>query len=77
MKRRSIRRRNKSSNTETDEAQRAPYITRRLSTFNVLSEDGLAQIEANADQILFETGMEFQDDPEILTIFATAGCDVQ
>ena len=43
---------------------------------NVLSEDGLAQIEANADRILEETGMDFVDDPEILQIFAEAGCDV-
>lgn len=55
---------------------RAPFILRKLSTFNVLSDAGLEQIEANADQILSETGMEFQGDPEILTIFANAGCDV-
>ena len=42
----------------------------------MLSEEGLAQIEANADQILAETGMEFVDDPEILEMFAAAGCDV-
>jgi trimethylamine--corrinoid protein Co-methyltransferase len=41
-----------------------------------LSQDGLEQIEANADQILAETGMEFHDDPEILEIFEAAGCDV-
>ncbi len=55
---------------------RAPFILRKLSTFNVLSEAGLEQIEANADAILAETGMEFQGDPEILGIFAGAGCDV-
>ncbi len=55
---------------------RAPFILRNLSTFNVLSEAGLEQIEANADQILSETGMEFHDDPEILTTFADAGCDI-
>lgn len=42
----------------------------------MLSDAGLEQIETNADRILSETGMEFQDDPEILTIFAEAGCDV-
>ncbi|MEM8792463.1 MAG: trimethylamine methyltransferase family protein [Pseudomonadota bacterium] len=57
--------------------QRAPFILRKLSTFNVLSEAGLEQIEANADRILAETGMEFQDDPEILKIFSDAGCDVE
>ena len=44
---------------------------------NVLSEEGLELIEANADVILAQTGMEFTDDPEILEIFRAAGCDVQ
>lgn len=58
-------------------APRAPFIRRQLGTFNVLSEEGLALIEANADHILAETGMEFRDDPEALRFFADAGCDVQ
>lgn len=56
--------------------ERSPFILRKLGTFNVLSDAGLEQIEANADTILAETGMEFKDDPEILQIFAAAGCDV-
>ena len=56
---------------------RAPYIARRLGTFDVLNDEGLALIEAHADQLLEETGMEFRDDPEILTIFRDAGADVQ
>ncbi|MEM6588333.1 MAG: trimethylamine methyltransferase family protein [Pseudomonadota bacterium] len=56
---------------------RAPYLRRALAPMPVLSEDGLEQIEANADQILAETGMEFHDDPDILDIFARAGCDVE
>ena len=43
----------------------------------VLSEDGLQQIEVNADRILAETGMEFHDDAEILQVFANAGCYVE
>ena len=70
-------RRRRASSTERVEATRAPYINRKLSTFSVLSEDGLALIEANADTILHETGMEFVGDPEILAIFKEAGCDVQ
>ena len=57
-------------------SERAPYIVRKLNTFNVLGEEGLGLIEANADTILAETGMEFHDDPEVLAIFADAGCDV-
>ncbi len=59
-----------------DAAPRAPFLRRALAPMPVLSEDGLEQIEANADRILAETGMEFHDDPEILDIFARAGCDV-
>ena len=56
---------------------RAPFIQRRIGTMNVLSEEGLELIEANADEILAQTGMEFTDDPEILEVFRAAGCDVQ
>ncbi len=69
-------RRRKAARDVTDTQPRAPFILRKLSTFNVLSDAGLEQIEANADIILAETGMEFQDDPEILGVFAQAGCDV-
>ncbi len=55
---------------------REPFIQRKLGTFNVLGEEGLCLIEENADTILSETGMEFHDDPEILSIFGNAGCDV-
>ncbi|MFA3915428.1 trimethylamine methyltransferase family protein [Ruegeria hyattellae] len=76
MERRGRHRRRGNAARATGAEPCAPFIQRKLSTFNVLSEAGLEQIEANADQILFETGMEFRDDPEILTIFADAGCDV-
>ncbi len=59
-----------------EDSPRAPYILRKLGTFNVLGEEGLSLIEANAERILAETGMEFRDDPEILAVFADAGCDV-
>ena len=55
---------------------RAPYLDRRLGTFNILSDEGLELIEHNADVILRDTGMEFRDDPEILMIFRDAGCHV-
>ena len=59
-----------------DTAPRAPYIQRRLGTFNVLDEEGLSLIEHNADKLLRDVGMEFRDDPEILEIFTDAGADV-
>ena len=56
---------------------RAPFIRRRIATFDVLTTDGLEQIEAHADEILKETGMEFRGDPDILDIFRAAGADVK
>src|SRR5690606_15656470 len=58
-------------------APHRPYIHRRIGTFNILDEEGLSLIEANADRLLKEIGMEFHDDPEILDIFREAGADVQ
>ncbi len=59
------------------EQARAPYVTRNIGPLPVLSLEGLELIEANADRILQDTGMEFQDDPEILELFGAAGCDVR
>lgn len=66
----------KSARRDNTSIQRSPYIHRRLGTFNILGEEGLSLIETNADSILEQTGMEFHDDPEILTIFKNAGCSV-
>ncbi len=77
MRRQRTNRRRKTANNPATQESRAPYIQRKLGTFDVLSEAGLEQIEYNADTILAETGMEFQDDPEILQIFVDAGCDVE
>ncbi len=54
-----------------------PFIRRALRPYEILSEEGLELIEANAEDILRDTGMEFVDDPEILDIFRDAGADVQ
>ena len=62
--------------SETDRP-RAPFIQRRLDTFNVLDEEGLSLIERNADLLLKEIGMEFHDDPELLEILRDGGADVQ
>jgi trimethylamine---corrinoid protein Co-methyltransferase len=54
-----------------------PYITRKIPCYEVLSEEGLAIIERNADTILEEIGIDFRDDAEALALFRAAGCDVQ
>ncbi len=67
----------KAAERRRETADRAPYIQRRLGTFNVLGEEGLALIEHNADLLLRDVGMEFRDDPEILDILRNAGADVK
>ena len=71
---RNRRRRQAASSRKPEPA--APFILRKLGTFNVLNDEGLETIEENADQILAETGMDFLDDPEILEVFEQAGFDV-
>jgi trimethylamine--corrinoid protein Co-methyltransferase len=62
-------------------AQRAavsvPYITRKIPLTEVLSEEGLAIIEGNADTLLEEIGLEFRGFPRALDLFRSAGCDIQ
>src|SRR3954452_915709 len=53
-----------------------PFLTRKLAPFEVLNEEGLATIEANADTILEEVGLEFRGDPDALRLFREAGADV-
>src|SRR5690606_21721046 len=54
-----------------------PYITRKISVYEVLDEEGLALIERNADTVLEEIGIEFRDDAEALELWAKAGADVR
>ena len=54
----------------------APFITRKIAPFDVLSEEGLEIIEANAETILEETGVEFREDAEALALWRDAGADV-
>ncbi len=54
-----------------------PYITRKIPYYEVLSEEGLALMERNADAILEEIGIDFRDDPEALEIWKAAGADVK
>src|SRR6187402_2629432 len=53
------------------------YIKRKINVFEVLNEEGLSIIEANADTVLEETGIIFRDDPEALAMWKEAGADVK
>jgi trimethylamine--corrinoid protein Co-methyltransferase len=52
------------------------YLTRKIPTYSILNEEGLAQIEHNADTILEEIGIEFRGDAESLDILRNAGATV-
>lgn len=54
-----------------------PFLRRGIPTLDPLSEAGLARIEAAADRILSEVGIEFRDDPAALALWRRAGAEVQ
>ncbi|WP_373456288.1 trimethylamine methyltransferase family protein [Rhizobium sp. L1K21] len=54
-----------------------PFITRKIKEYEVLDEEGLSLIEANADIVLEEVGIEFRDDEEALALWKEAGADVK
>ncbi|MCF8486711.1 MAG: trimethylamine methyltransferase family protein [Rhodobacteraceae bacterium] len=53
-----------------------PYITRNIPTYDIAGEEGLLRIEAAADRILAETGIEFRDDPIAIDHWRRAGASV-
>ena len=55
----------------------APYIKRRVPPYEVLDEAALLTIEANADRILREIGVEFRGDSEALALWRQAGARVE
>ncbi|MGF1475557.1 MAG: trimethylamine methyltransferase family protein [Geminicoccaceae bacterium] len=60
----------------TAENQTPAYIKRNIPYPSLLDEEALERIEARADRILAEIGIEFRDDPEALSIWRKAGVQV-
>ncbi len=58
-------------------AASVPYITRKIPVYEVLGEEGLVQLEENADTILEEIGIDFREDAEALALWKQAGAEVQ
>jgi trimethylamine---corrinoid protein Co-methyltransferase len=52
------------------------YIERQIPPYEPLSEEGLALVEANAETVLEEIGIEFREDPEALELWKQAGAEV-
>ena len=57
-------------------ASTAAFIERKIPPVEILDEEGMAQIEANAEVILSEVGIAFQDTPAALELWKEAGADV-
>ncbi|MBO9466794.1 trimethylamine methyltransferase family protein [Tropicibacter sp. R15_0] len=55
----------------------AKYIERNIPNFEVLTEEALDIIEANAETVLEEIGVNFVDNPAALERWREAGADVQ
>ncbi|MEO1613601.1 MAG: trimethylamine methyltransferase family protein, partial [Pseudomonadota bacterium] len=53
----------------------ARYIERAIPTMDILSEEALQIIEANAQTVLEEIGIGFTDSPEALKRWKEAGAD--
>ncbi|MCP3877463.1 MAG: trimethylamine methyltransferase family protein [Sulfitobacter sp.] len=66
------------SGTDTVTSPSPPaYFTRNIPFYDFLGEEGLERIEAQADWLLQEIGIEFRDDAPALAIWRNAGADVQ
>lgn len=55
----------------------AKYIERNIPNFEILTEEALEVIEANAEVILEEIGVNFVENPAALALWKAAGADVQ
>ncbi len=53
-----------------------PYLTRTLPPVEVVSAEGLAMMEHNADTLLEQVGIEIGNFPDAIEIFRRAGADV-
>ena len=58
------------------QAVKYPYIRRKLAPVELLSSESAEIIEANAETIMEEIGIEFRRDPESLKLWRDAGADV-
>ncbi len=55
---------------------KVPFITRTLAPVEVLSEEGMALIEENADTLLERVGIDFREAPDARDLLREAGAEV-
>src|SRR5580700_8921302 len=53
-----------------------PYLTRRIPPYELLSEEGLQQVERHADQLLEEIGLEVRGDAQAIHLWRKAGAHI-
>ncbi|WP_374263498.1 trimethylamine methyltransferase family protein [Zoogloea sp.] len=58
------------------QAAQRPYIVRNIPTYDILSDESLARIEATAERILAEIGIELREDAEAMRLYREAGAEV-
>lgn len=61
----------------THKLEFAKYIERQIPNFEILHDEAIAVIEANADRVLEEIGVSFPEQPEALKRWKSAGADVK
>lgn len=69
--------RRSASGSRAKPAPAPAYVTRRVPPYEILREGELVAIEAAADRILSEIGVEVRDDPPSLEAFRAAGASVE
>lgn len=62
--------------SQTSSAVGRPYIHRGIAPYDIMAEENLVRIEATAESILAEIGIEFRGDPDALALWQTAGAEV-
>ncbi|MGB0960213.1 MAG: trimethylamine methyltransferase family protein [Halocynthiibacter sp.] len=55
----------------------AKYITRNIPNMEILNEEAIEIIEANAETVLAEVGVNFVDNPEALERWRDAGAEIE
>ena len=59
-----------------DAGSKRPYIVRGIPTYDILSDESLTRIEATADRLLAEIGIELRDDEPSMHLYKKAGASV-
>lgn len=52
------------------------YITRNIPTYEILGEENLSKLEAAADRLMAEVGIDIRDDDDCLALFRQSGAKV-